>query len=304
MKHSLRIVLSSAVLWLGLAATSHADISFVATETNFDASTNDTVSWNQYTTNVGENNPLSAIDSHGSIHLVLGQALGSGDFNLGGPPFPFPSGENVYNNQDGGDVTITFDHALAGFGVNLEDGYNGVCVYTFSAYNVTANATNVLATYLVTNSAGNHVTFVGVLDTALEINRITLHDTSLNTPYGNFLLGRLALATTVTATVTNHPVLSIVSVAPYLNVLWPTNQAAGFTLETATNLVPPVAWATNRAASVMYRLLPSVLKVYPVGTTSPTSDFEQPNFSSFDISVGRAGSEELVAKTSKTSSRK
>lgn len=254
-----RTLLSFAVLWLGLATTSRAAINFVSTEASFDASTNDTVSWNQYTTNVGENNPLSAIDSHGGIHLILGLASGSGDFNLGGPPGPFPSGENVYNNQNGGDVTITFDHALAGFGVNLEDAFNGNCVYTFSAFNVTATATNVLATYLVTNSAGNHLTFVGVLDDTLEINRITLHDNSPNSSYGYFLLGRLSLVTAI-----YHPALSIVPNAPHLNVLWPTNQAAGFTLETTTDLNPPEIWTTNSLA------LPSVSGSNYVITVDPT----------------------------------
>src|SRR5271157_1019278 len=52
----------------------------------------------------------------------------------------------------------------------------------------------------------------------------------------------------------------------------------------------------------MYKLLPSVLNVYPVGTTSPTSDFEQPSRSSFAINVGIAVSDELTANTSRISS--
>src|SRR5580658_11120823 len=52
----------------------------------------------------------------------------------------------------------------------------------------------------------------------------------------------------------------------------------------------------------MYKLLPSVLKVYPVGTTRPTREREQPSFSSFSIKVGIAVSDELVASTSKISS--
>src|SRR5271169_1659210 len=52
----------------------------------------------------------------------------------------------------------------------------------------------------------------------------------------------------------------------------------------------------------MYKLLPSVLKVYPVGTTNPTREREQPSFSSFSINVGIAVSEELVASTSRISS--
>src|SRR5580692_12913937 len=54
---------------------------------------------------------------------------------------------------------------------------------------------------------------------------------------------------------------------------------------------------------VMYRLVPSVLKVNPVGTTRPTKDLEQPSLSSFAIRVGMATSEELTASTSRISSR-
>src|SRR5450759_4502263 len=53
---------------------------------------------------------------------------------------------------------------------------------------------------------------------------------------------------------------------------------------------------------VMYRLVPSVLKVNPVGTTSPTRDLEQPSFSSLAIKVGIAISDELTANTSRISS--
>src|SRR5713226_1780009 len=63
-----------------------------------------------------------------------------------------------------------------------------------------------------------------------------------------------------------------------------------------------VACATNSAAIVMYMLVPSVLKVYPVGTTSPTSPFEHPSLSSLAINVGMAGSDELTASTRRTSS--
>src|ERR1039458_4596618 len=54
-----------------------------------------------------------------------------------------------------------------------------------------------------------------------------------------------------------------------------------------------VACATNRAAMVMYRLVPSVLKVNPVGTTNPTRDLEQPSLSSLAIRFGIAISDEL-----------
>src|SRR5258708_39791811 len=53
---------------------------------------------------------------------------------------------------------------------------------------------------------------------------------------------------------------------------------------------------------VMKRLVPSVLKVNPVGTTSPTRGLEQPSDSSFAIRVGIAISDELTANTSKISS--
>ncbi len=49
-------------------------------------------------------------------------------------------------------------------------------------------------------------------------------------------------------------------------------------------------------------LVPSVLNVYPVGTTRPTKALEHPSFSSLAINVGIAGSEELIASTSRISS--
>ena len=49
-------------------------------------------------------------------------------------------------------------------------------------------------------------------------------------------------------------------------------------------------------------LVPSRLKEYPVGTTSPTTDFEAPSRSSFSISWGSALSEDDVPNTSSSSS--
>jgi hypothetical protein len=39
------------------------------------------------------------------------------------------------------------------------------------------------------------------------------------------------------------PKLAIIPSGPYIILTWPTN-AAGFTLQSATSLVPPVAWTT------------------------------------------------------------
>ena len=48
--------------------------------------------------------------------------------------------------------------------------------------------------------------------------------------------------------------------------------------------------------------VPSKLKEYPVGTTNPTTDLEQPIFSNLFIREGIAGSEEEVANTISNSS--
>ena len=49
-------------------------------------------------------------------------------------------------------------------------------------------------------------------------------------------------------------------------------------------------------------LVPSRLKEYPVGTTSPTTERLHPACSSLRISDGSADSEELVPSTSQSSS--
>jgi len=49
-------------------------------------------------------------------------------------------------------------------------------------------------------------------------------------------------------------------------------------------------------------LVPSRLNEYPVGTTSPTTDLEQPSRSSFSISEGSALSDDEVPSTISNSS--
>jgi len=226
-----------AALSLGLAATDgRATLSLVASQTVFDASTNDLVSWNQRTINVSEPNPIPVTDAPGGIHVSVGQPAGSADFILENPPFP--GGQNVFNNQGGGDVSLTFDHPLAGFGVDLQDAFNGACTYTITAYNITATATNALGDFLVANSAGNHVTFVGLLDSATEINRITLKDDSVNSTASYFLMGQIGLVTTVTPIV---PGLNIVPVRGGYALQWPTNSTV-FHVQVTTNLAPNVIW--------------------------------------------------------------
>lgn len=237
MKLSRLIFRFCAALWLGLLATdSQASLTFIGSETTFNASTNDLVSWNQRTTEVSEPNPIPVTDALGGIHASVSQPAGSADFILENPPFP--SGQNVLDNQGGGDVTLTFDHPLAGFGVDLEDAYNGYCIYTITAYNITATATNALGYFFVTNSAGNHVTFVGVLDSTAEISRITLKDGSANSPTSFFFMGQIGLVTAVTPT---SPVLAIVPARSGYALEWPTN-APGFHVQETTNLSPTVIW--------------------------------------------------------------
>lgn len=135
-------------------------------------------------------------------------------------------------------MSLTFDHPLGGFGADLQDAYDGACTYTITAYNITATATNMLGDLLVTNSAGSHVTFVGVLDPMAEINRITPKDSSPNSSVSYFLMGQIGL---VTATAPTAPVLAIVPDRSGYTVQWPTNTAA-FHVQVATNLLPTVIW--------------------------------------------------------------
>jgi len=237
MNHTSHFLRFGAALWLGLPATdARAALTFVGSEATFDVNTNDSVSWNQRTTNVGEPNPLSVTNSQGGIHVSVSQPSGSGDFILENPPFP--SGQNVFDNQGGGDVTLTFDHPLAGFGVNLQDAFNGACVYTITAYNITATATNALGYFFVTNSAGSHVTFVGVQDSTSEITRITLKDGSLYTTQSYFFMGQIGLVDPV---VRPSPALAIVPTRGGYNLKWTTN-ATGFHVQVATNLDSPIIW--------------------------------------------------------------
>jgi len=237
MKHFPLFLRFGAAMWFGLAATDgRAALAFVGSEAAFDSATNDSVSWNQRTTNVGEPNPLLLTNSQGGIQVIVGQPSGSADFILENPPFP--SGQNVFDNQGGGDVTLSFDHPLAGFGVDLQDAFNGYCIYTITAYNVTATATNALGYFFVTNNAGSHVTFVGVQDSTPEITRITLKDGSANSTLSYFLMGQIGL---VKAVVQTAPVLAMVSARGGYALQWPTN-ATGFHVQVATNLSPTIAW--------------------------------------------------------------
>ena len=213
-----------------------AALSVLASEAAFAANTNDLVSWNQRTVNVGEPNPMLVTNAQGGIHVSVTQPAGSADFILENPPFP--SDQNVFDNQGGGDVTLTFDHPLAGFGVNLQDAFNGACTYTITAFNITATATNALGSFFVTNNAGSHVTFVGVLDSTPEISRITLKDGSFNSAESYFLMGQIGLVTGVTPAA---PELVIVPVRGGYALQWPTN-AAVFHVQVATNLAPVIHW--------------------------------------------------------------
>jgi len=76
-----------------------------------------------------------------------------------------------------------------------EFGFNGACTYTITAFNITATATNALGSFFVTNNAGSHVAFVGVLDSTPEISRITLKDGSFNSAVSYFLMGQIGLVT-------------------------------------------------------------------------------------------------------------
>jgi hypothetical protein len=237
MKHSRLLLRLGAAFWLGLAASDgRAALSLVTSEAIFNADTNDSVSWNQRTTNVGEPNPLTVTNSQGGLQVSVGEPFSSPDFVLESPPFPV--GQNAFDNQGGGDVTLTFDHPLAGFGAELQDAYNGGCVYTITAYNITATATNALGYFFITNSAGDHVTFVGVLDATAEISRITLKDGSPYSTLSYFLMGQIGL---VRATVPSAPVLALVSVRGGYALQWPTN-ATGFHVQVTTNLQPTVIW--------------------------------------------------------------
>jgi hypothetical protein len=232
MKHSLRTFMAVAASGLVLAATTgRADITLVTNETTFEAIANDRVLWDQsgaFTAGESLPNPFSAVSTNG-IDLVESQAGGNAVIGKSDVLNPLPIGEYYVNNQSGGDVTLAFDPALAGFGLNLEDGSHGACGYTITAYNITATATNLLGGFSVTNHAGSHLTFIGVQDTAAEITTIVLHDSS-----DYFFQRHLDLGT--------QPILAIAgSGGGNFELSWPTN-ASGFHVQCTTNLSPPGVW--------------------------------------------------------------
>src|SRR5690606_8967541 len=62
------------------------------------------------------------------------------------------------------------------------------------------------------------------------------------------------------------------------------------------------ACATKTAASERYKVVPSRLKLYPVGTTNETIFLGTPNASMLLITLGKAASELVVAKAMETGS--
>ena len=71
-----------------------AALSVVASEAAFEPNTNDLVSWNQRTINVGEPNPMLVTNALGGIYVSVAQPEGSADFILENPPFP--SDQNAF----------------------------------------------------------------------------------------------------------------------------------------------------------------------------------------------------------------
>jgi hypothetical protein len=64
----------------------------------------------------------------------------------------------------------------------------------------------------------------------------------------------------------------------------------------------PQACATNTEASDKYKVVPSKLKLYPVGSTNATTFLGIPIFSKFSIAFGSAASELAVEKAIETGS--
>ena len=56
--------------------------------------------------------------------------------------------------------------------------------------------------------------------------------------------------TVFSLTLPGPPQLTIIPSGPYVILTWPTN-AAGFTLQSTTNLVSPAVWTTNSPAPVV-----------------------------------------------------
>ena len=62
----------------------------------------------------------------------------------------------------------------------------------------------------------------------------------------------------------------------------------------------PAACATKIVAKDRYKVVPSKLKLNPVGNTNETISLDTPNFSIFSIALGNAASELAVPKAIET----
>jgi uncharacterized repeat protein (TIGR03803 family) len=215
----------------------------------------------QITTN-GTLTTLYSFNSYASAHPVAGLVQGI-DGNFYGTTFGQPGLSTIFkistnaafsllysftNVNDGfhpsaglvqgGDGSLygtTEDGGTSGSGTIFKinpDGTGFTTLYSFSAASFDPNNAN----YSTTNSDG-----------AYPVAGLILVG---NTLYGTAAYGGASGVGTVFSLTLPGPQLAITVSGANVMLSWPTN-ATGFTLESVTNLVPPVVWQTNSATPIV-----------------------------------------------------
>jgi hypothetical protein len=212
-----------------VAANARAGVQLFTNSTaSFSNSVNDEVFWNAYAS-AGAPNPLSAVSTNG-LALAVSQPSEHANISEAGNDLAFPPTEYVLDNEERGDVTIVFNQPVYGFGVFLEDAF-GDPNDGFGFYAETATTILDPGGYGHSVTAGNALSFLGVLDTVPEISKIVITNSQ-----NYFYVGTLELVSVP------NPVLVAVPGSPGNYTLnWPTN-ATGLHVQYATNLSKSISW--------------------------------------------------------------
>lgn len=255
MRHSPQTLLA-LVIFIGLAITaSHAAVTFSTDETAFNATTNDSVQFKQFSNGTSLANPFTCTNSGGGgIRVTESQALGNAVIAVVGSTVAFPTGELYVYSQHGSNITINFDHPIFGLGLEVESANELDGDFTITAYSGSTNNLQSLGQNTVHRTAGNHVTFLSVTDSTAEITTILLQDT----PANYIMHGHFGLIVPI-----NHPVLAIANTAPTCDLNWSTN-ATGFHVQYTTNLAAPnwlalVGGTTTNGAFIHQTVNPATL---------------------------------------------
>ena len=219
-------------------SNSRAAFSIVTNEPTFNLFKNDTIQFTSFPGGTGLANPFTLGDALNLNHVTEYQSSGSGTVQVADSSVAFPGGEHFLDSNNGGDITMVFDHPLRGFGVEVESGFQTSGGFLFAAYSGPTNNLVLLGSAIVARPAGNQVSFLGATDSVPEITAVFIRDNNASGWIQHAHLNLVTNAFTAVA-VTNKPLLLISQVATSLDLKWSTTNPAIFHAQYITNLANP-----------------------------------------------------------------